>query len=942
MFHVAIVGGRVFFGSSVDGRVYCRDLHTGADEWAFFTDGPVRLAPMVADGRVFIGSDDGHAYCLEAATGKLIWKLRAGANDERILARGRMISRWPVRTGVLVDDGKAFFGAGVFPHENVYVYAVEAATGKVLWKEDAISQDDAGRNDLSPQGYLLATAETLFVPSGRSLAAAFNRATGEFLNKPAPGKPDAGVQIGGTQALLVDDQIYAVGEHQILAIDQKKGKTGFAWFQGRQMTLQGDMGYMANGKEIVAIDRAVHAEGTRERHRLDLAVSKLNSEVRKHPALAELKNAQKAEAELKEARQGLKALETAGKSRTPEYAAAQTAVQNCEKTFAAVGQRYESRRADYQVKKDQLAALQNERAGFSDTGVKWRTPSPHESAMILAGETLVAGGHNEVLCLDARTGKPIWKSAVEGEARGLAAANGHLVVSTTQGKIYAFADASQKSLPTLATAPSPQADPFPQDQLSGLYATAAETILQQTGVKRGFCLVVGSEQGRLAYELAKRSELTIYGVEPDERKVQSSRAALIKTGLYGPRITVDHLDLSVVPYGSYFANLIVSDSVLLTGEVPGIPAEVARTLKPIGGTICLGVPDNAPDAVKATARAAIPAWLAATKLTEEKAALETAGPWSRLIRGPLPGADSWSHQYGNAANTSSNGDARIKGGLGVLWYGDPGPGKMVNRHSGAVGPVSANGRLFVQGETSVMAYDAYNGQFLWEWENPGAIREGLKGAREPGNMAAGDDSLFVLIEEKCFHLDGATGRIRHTFTVPAKTDSRSRAWNYIAYENGMLYGTATGREEFAAQQKRRGKTATDPTDQLFAYDASTGKLAWAHQGKSISHVSIAVGDGQIFFVDSSLTPEQRDSLLRQDKTALKDLTGEARQLAEERIKKADTRLAVALDARTGRQNWAKPVDVTDCSEIGEGGGTLTLIYHNNHLVLGGANANGHY
>jgi hypothetical protein len=263
-FHVAIADGLVFFGSTADGRVTCRDLATGKEEWAFFTSGPVRLAPTISDGRVYVGSDDGYAYCLDAKSGALVWKLRAGPNDERILARGRMISRWPVRTGLLIDGGTAYFGAGVFPHENIFLYAVDAATGRVQWKNDAISQEDAGRNDLSPQGYLLATKELLFVPSGRALSVAFDRKTGKQVNKPAPGwRGDAGGQIGGSQAMLVDDQILAVGEHQILSLDQKTGKTGYAWFLGTQMTMTGNAGFMATGKEIVAIDREKHAQSRR-------------------------------------------------------------------------------------------------------------------------------------------------------------------------------------------------------------------------------------------------------------------------------------------------------------------------------------------------------------------------------------------------------------------------------------------------------------------------------------------------------------------------------------------------------------------------------------------------------------------------------------------------------------------------------------------------------
>ncbi|MCA9268031.1 MAG: PQQ-binding-like beta-propeller repeat protein, partial [Planctomycetales bacterium] len=177
---VAAAGGRVYFGSPVDHRLHCVDAKTGQPLWDFFTEGPIRLAPTIDGDRVLFGSDDGIVYCLNRESGALVWKYRPALRDERLLARGQMISRWPIRTGVLVDDGVAYFGAGIFPHELVYLCAVEAATGEVIWKNDVISEDDAGRNDLSPQGYLLANEELLFVPSGRSLPVAFDKKTGQM------------------------------------------------------------------------------------------------------------------------------------------------------------------------------------------------------------------------------------------------------------------------------------------------------------------------------------------------------------------------------------------------------------------------------------------------------------------------------------------------------------------------------------------------------------------------------------------------------------------------------------------------------------------------------------------------------------------------------------------------------------------------------------------
>ncbi|HEC03162.1 MAG TPA: hypothetical protein ENI81_06450, partial [Phycisphaerales bacterium] len=154
-FQVAAVGDTVYFGSSADNKVYALDAATGKQRWAFFTGGPVRLAPTVSGNRVLVGSDDGFVYCLGDGDGKVLWKVRGGPKDEKLLGHGKMISRWPIRTGVLVDEGIAYFGAGIFPHENVFLHAVRVSDGSPVWKNDTISQESANRDDLSPQGYWL-------------------------------------------------------------------------------------------------------------------------------------------------------------------------------------------------------------------------------------------------------------------------------------------------------------------------------------------------------------------------------------------------------------------------------------------------------------------------------------------------------------------------------------------------------------------------------------------------------------------------------------------------------------------------------------------------------------------------------------------------------------------------------------------------------------------
>ncbi len=58
--HQAVVaGGRVFFGSSADHKVYALDLKTGQTSWEYFTEGAIRFAPFFDNDRLFVASDDG-------------------------------------------------------------------------------------------------------------------------------------------------------------------------------------------------------------------------------------------------------------------------------------------------------------------------------------------------------------------------------------------------------------------------------------------------------------------------------------------------------------------------------------------------------------------------------------------------------------------------------------------------------------------------------------------------------------------------------------------------------------------------------------------------------------------------------------------------------------------------------------------------------------------
>lgn len=158
-FHLVGANDRLYFGSSTNDRLNCLDLKTGKLLWSFYTEGPIRLAPTITQDKIMFGSDDGNIYCLRAEDGRLIWKKNPTGKIRRIPGNERVISVWPVRSGVLVQDDLAYFCAGLFPKQGAYQYAYNILSG---------TEAGSTELDISPQGYLKSRGSRLYTASGRA------------------------------------------------------------------------------------------------------------------------------------------------------------------------------------------------------------------------------------------------------------------------------------------------------------------------------------------------------------------------------------------------------------------------------------------------------------------------------------------------------------------------------------------------------------------------------------------------------------------------------------------------------------------------------------------------------------------------------------------------------------------------------------------------------
>ena len=212
----AIFGGRLIFGAG--SAVYALNPLTGCTYWKTDISSPVRSAIAIGSPAgvplAFFGDTGGSVHAVEAATGKPVWQVHADTDP------AAMVTGTPVyyRKRLYVPVASYEELTAMDPHHvcctfRGSVLALDAATGKVLWKTYTITgprephtTKDGGKT-LGPSGAAVWSAPTIDTEKGLLYAA-----TGDNYSDPATENSDAVLALSLETGKIVWSRQFRAGD----------------------------------------------------------------------------------------------------------------------------------------------------------------------------------------------------------------------------------------------------------------------------------------------------------------------------------------------------------------------------------------------------------------------------------------------------------------------------------------------------------------------------------------------------------------------------------------------------------------------------------------------------------------------------------------------------------------------------------------------------------
>ena len=206
----AVEDGIVYVGSD-DGHLYAIDASTRALLWLYDGIQPTPAAPLVEEGAVYVQSEDGHLYALDAFTGGLLYRYETGGVYGGPRADGGVV--------YAAANGGTVYGMVASSPLAVPAPAQEQEAGDFLWRyrtdRDLLSQPASANGNL----YVGAEDSYLYAIDALTGALAWRYKTGIPLVSEPP--------------TAVDGTVYSRGRGGILyAMDARSGELRWQYQAG--------------------------------------------------------------------------------------------------------------------------------------------------------------------------------------------------------------------------------------------------------------------------------------------------------------------------------------------------------------------------------------------------------------------------------------------------------------------------------------------------------------------------------------------------------------------------------------------------------------------------------------------------------------------------------------------------------------------------------------